>query len=169
MNGLGERDFAAMKIMLFLTGNAEGFGVAEKTILERCNISESAYKKARKKLVDKGWITHKPGEAIIVNYNTIFKGYTDNTSSNSMGYTENTSKGCTENTPLGITENTHNNIRNNINNNIIIDEPIEEEVEVEKPIGEISSSQLKAMGCVYETLEDNLIKFSTGKIFRVIE
>ena len=73
--GLGERDYVACKIMLFLTGNAEGFRVAEKTIIDRCNISESAYKNARKKLVTMGWITHNPGESITVNYNKIYEGY----------------------------------------------------------------------------------------------
>ena len=56
MNGLGERDCAALKIMLFLCGNAQGFKVAEKTICERCNISETGYRKARNKLVDLGII-----------------------------------------------------------------------------------------------------------------
>lgn len=140
MNGLGDRDFAAMKIMLFLTGNAEGFGIAEKTIMDRCNISESSYKNARKKLVEKGWITHKPGEAIIVNYNTIFKGDTENTpNEKTMGITDNTSKGITDNTPLGDTDNTskgyskntHNNIRNNINNNISNSECCQEQPSIE--------------------------------------
>ncbi len=53
------------KIMYFLTGNAaDSFRVSEKTICERCNISESGYKNARKKLVEKGWLFHKPGEYI---------------------------------------------------------------------------------------------------------
>ena len=100
-NGLGERDFAAYKVIMFLTGNAQGFGVAEKTICERCNISESAYKKARSKLVQMGWITHIQGKEIIVNYDEIYKGYT-------------------ENTPERQIENTHNNINNNIKDNITL-------------------------------------------------
>lgn len=108
MNGLGPKDMAMLKVMLFLTGNADGFAVAEKTICERCNISESGYKNARKKLADMGWITHSNGE-IIVNYNTILK---------IEGISQNTSQGISENTPQGISQNTHNNIRNNINNNI---------------------------------------------------
>lgn len=109
MNGLGPRDMGMLKVMLFLTGNAEGFKIAEKTICERCNISETGYKDIRKKLVDKGWITHAPGGHIIVNYNVILYG---------KGSTENTSEGYSENTPLGSTENTHNKITNNISNNI---------------------------------------------------
>lgn len=122
MCGLGDRDMVALKIMLFLTGNADGFQVAEKTIMDRCNISESAYKKARKKLVDElGWITHVPGKAIIVNYGVIYngKGSSDDTpileNDRAMGYSDNTSKGCSEKSPLGYSDNTHNNISDNIN------------------------------------------------------
>lgn len=111
MNGLGDRDMAALKVMLFLTGNAEGFAVSEATICERCNISEATYKNARTKLKNKGWISHTPGKEIIVNYNNIFKGYSNNTS-----------KGYSDNTPKGYCNNTHNNIRDNINNNIIHDD-----------------------------------------------
>ena len=39
---LGQKDFAMYKVMMFLSGNAaEKFRVSEKTIMERCNISES--------------------------------------------------------------------------------------------------------------------------------
>ena len=40
-NCLGTRDIASIKLMLFLTGNAQdkGFRVSEKTVMERCNIS----------------------------------------------------------------------------------------------------------------------------------
>ena len=61
------------KLMYFLTGNAEGFKIPEKTVLQRCNISESGYKRARKKLTAMGWISYKPGQYIQVNYNNIFK------------------------------------------------------------------------------------------------
>lgn len=61
-----------IKLMYFLTANADGFKIAEKTVLQRCNISESGYKAARKKLVEMGWIYYKPGGYIKVNYNKIF-------------------------------------------------------------------------------------------------
>lgn len=140
MCGLGDRDMAMMKIMFFLTGNGEGFKVAEKTICERCNMSESGYKKARKKLVDMGWISLIPGEAIIVNYDAIYcgKGITEKTSSNenekSKGITENTSLGITEKPSQGITQNTYNNISNNIieQNNGCDDVPEVEEITMDK-------------------------------------
>ena len=45
---LGSKDFAMYKVMLFLSGNApDKFRASEKTVMERCNISESGYKGAR--------------------------------------------------------------------------------------------------------------------------
>lgn len=115
--GLGERDFAAYKVMMFLTGNAEGFAVAEKTICERCNIGETAYKKARKKLAEMGWIIHEQGKTIAVNYNKImgYSEYTPEENIEKEGYSQYTPQGYSNNTPLGYSENTHNNIRDNIN------------------------------------------------------
>lgn len=125
MCGLGERDMAMLKIMLFLTGNAEGFQVPESTICQRCNISPTGYKNARRKLVEKGWLRAEDGY-IVVDFNAILsqqkQGSTENTPipkvSGAMGSTqclvganqvkkqtstENTSisvKGSTENTPI---------------------------------------------------------------------
>ena len=181
MCGLGDRDFAAMKIMLFLTGNAanEGFRVAEKTIMERCNISESAYKNARKKLVSMGWISHEAGKHITVNYDAIYggKGDTDNTpieeTQKIKGITDNTPLGICENTPLGYRENTYNNITNNINeyDNIgEIEKPsalsisLSSNPEEKKPVEEkklpdylkVKKADLDAMGARYELVVGNL-------------
>lgn len=114
MCGLGERDIVPLKVMLFLTGNAEGFQVAEKTIMERCNISRTSYINARTKLKEKGWITHIEGKEIAVNYDVIL-GYSDNTSLNekSKGYSDNTPMGYSNNTSQGYSDNTHNNIIGN--------------------------------------------------------
>ena len=143
MCGLGDRDFAAMKVMLFLTGNAAdgSFAVPEKTIMERCNISESAYKNARKKLVSMGWISHETGKHITVNYDKIYggKGDTDNTPSNETqkikGITDNTPLGITDNTPSGYSHDTHNNIRNSINkyDNNEIEEPAAPSISYSEP------------------------------------
>jgi len=106
--------------MLFLTGNSDNgsFSVAEATVLSRCGMSESTYKSARKALVEKGWIIHKPSEngkqgEIIVDYDAIYKSATD---------IENTPSTDIDNTPLsfecsseGVIDNTHNNIIKNIN------------------------------------------------------
>ena len=195
MSGLGERDFVPMKIMLFLTGNAEGFRVAEKTIMERCNISESSYKNARKKLVGMGWITHIPGASITVNYDKIYacaKGITNNTPSSSnekiKGDTDNTPSGDINNTPLGDTDNTHNNIRNNIKeyDNREINEPTASLISMNEPeAGEIkvnpkaergskenplvmSKSSVLSTGAPIEYISDNLIRVvATGKYIKL--
>lgn len=98
MCGLGDRDTAMLKIMLFLTGNAEGFQVAEATICERCNISSTGYKNARKKLVTMGWLhMNAKDNTIEVDYNAILgkkvaaKTSTESTSIEKMGSTESTS------------------------------------------------------------------------------
>lgn len=134
---LGQKDFAMAKIMLFLTGNAEGFRVSERTILERCNISESGYKKARKKLAQKQWIFHEAGEYIQVNFNKIFSDYraieagcpqnpsqnvvtveTEKSVSNPSEVFTVTPMGDSESVESGIPENTYNNINNRINDKI---------------------------------------------------
>ena len=123
--------------MLFLTGNAEGFRVSERTILERCNISESGYKKARKKLAEKQWIFHEAGEYIQVNFNKIFSDYralevgcpqepsqkavtveTEKSVSNPPEVLTVTPTGNSEGAESGTPENTYNNINNNITDNI---------------------------------------------------
>ena len=82
-------------------------------------MSETTYKSARKKLVEKGWIIHEPSKnghqgAIIVDYDAIYKSAAtviDNTPEND---TENTPSDF-DNTPSGDIEYTHNNISKNIN------------------------------------------------------
>lgn len=136
-NCLGGKEFAMAKIMYFLTGNAEGFRVSEKTICERCNISESGYKNARKKLVKKGWLFHKPGEYIQVNYNKVFSDYralkTPRASQDTAPKDEKipvrivsirepdsskTPPGVSDDSEKWLSEDTHNNINNNINDTI---------------------------------------------------
>jgi len=157
MRGIDSRQAAALKVMLFLTGNAEGFGVALKTITERLNITQTAYYNARKYLEGLGWITCTNDE-IVVNYDVIYGmktttelTTTENTSKESttteLQSTENRSMAktttelisteltTTENIPLTTTElklkttteNTHNNINGNNINNNI-SEPSEDPV-----------------------------------------
>ena len=75
-NTLGDAS-AQLRLILFLTGNATdgSFGVAEKTVCDRCGFKEGSYKSARKALVELGWIEHKvaaSGSEIIVNYDAIY-------------------------------------------------------------------------------------------------
>ena len=121
-NGLSGKQGAQLKLILFLTGNADNgsFAVPEATVMSRCGMTESTYKSARKSLVEKGWIIHKPSKngqsgEIIVDYDAIYESAADidNTPSSD---TENTPLS-SDNTPSGYNENTHNNISKNINNN----------------------------------------------------
>ncbi|MBO5333373.1 MAG: hypothetical protein J6B37_04575 [Clostridia bacterium] len=86
-------------------------------------MSETTYKSARKSLVEKGWIIHKPsvngqqGE-IIVDYDTIYKSAerdVDNTPSPDIENTPSNSD-CSS---AGVIEYTHNNKVEKTNNNII--------------------------------------------------
>lgn len=64
---------AQLKLILFLTGNADNgsFAIAEKTVCERCGFTAETYKKARKSLIEKGWIIHEDNK-IIVDYDAIY-------------------------------------------------------------------------------------------------
>ena len=55
---LGNRDMVTLKTMLFFTGESNNgdFRVAQKTIMDRMNISEKRYYEARKKLEEMHWI-----------------------------------------------------------------------------------------------------------------
>ena len=73
---LGDRDFTQYKIMMFLTSVAEGFGVSQKIIMERCGISKDAYYKNRGRLVERGWLSlEEDGEEeyIVINYDKIYE------------------------------------------------------------------------------------------------
>ena len=110
--------------MLFLTGNADNgsFAIAEATVISRCGMSETTYKSARKSLVEKGWIIHKPsvngqqGE-IIVDYDAIYKSAEGNIENTPSSDIENTPSNF-DCTPTGNIEYTHNNTVEKINNNI---------------------------------------------------
>ena len=119
-NGLTGKEGAQLKLILFLTGNADNgsFAVPEATVMSRCGMSETTYKSARKKLVEKGWIIHEPSKnghqgAIVVDYDAIYKSAAviDNTPENDIENTPSDS----DNTPSGDIEYTHNNISKNIN------------------------------------------------------
>ena len=108
------KNIVQLKVMLYLTGNAEGFRLIKDATLERLNVSSSAYYNARKDLVDKGWISVEEGKDfsyIVINYNKIYedgKSFLNKEESNcettsvEEGNSQNTSVGesnC-ENTPV---------------------------------------------------------------------
>lgn len=63
--------FRLYKIMHVLIGTKPGFAITEKFICERTGIDESNYRKARKELIEMGWITLLPSEMIRVNFEVI--------------------------------------------------------------------------------------------------
>lgn len=177
MNGLGERDCAALKIMLFLCGNAQGFKVAEKTICERCNISETGYRKARNKLVDLGWISYTPYKEIIVNYNTIYNTGTQCPSPLFSAPQEDYSVTVTEDYSVPrttITQSIHNNITNSINNKIMNNcgsaakPPKQVEERGEYPSIPESIANQAIGGYTYTDKEKGIIKINqTNKIYKI--
>lgn len=68
----GEKQFAAYKLLMFLTGSADGFRIAEKTACERCSLSERGYRNARKFLKENNLIRLTPDNRIEVNYEAIY-------------------------------------------------------------------------------------------------
>lgn len=67
---------AQLRIMIVLIGTKPGFAVSEQWMLERTGMSHSSYMKARKQLMDIGWITLEKNDSknsnnIVVNFKTI--------------------------------------------------------------------------------------------------
>ena len=104
-------------------------------------MTEETYKKARKALVEKGWLIHNVGSKdkageIIVDYDAIYKSSEGNTEDTPIQQTENTPEN-SEYTPKRDIENTYNNIsskinQNDNNSNIITNQKIKEKRQEEK-------------------------------------
>ena len=63
-----------IRLMLVLIGTKEGWGVSEDWLLQRTGISHSSYIRARKELIDKGWLSAgkvKDKNVILVDFETI--------------------------------------------------------------------------------------------------
>ena len=59
--------------MLVLIGTKpESFNISDKWICERTGLLHPSYIKARKALVEKGWLTHNPAKGITVNFDVIY-------------------------------------------------------------------------------------------------
>lgn len=75
-NELGNKS-AQLRIMIVLLGTKpDSFSVSDKWICERTGLLHPSYIKARKELVNKGWLTLKPGAELIVNIDAIYRGNT---------------------------------------------------------------------------------------------
>lgn len=60
--------------MIVLVGTKpDTFQVSEKWILDRTGLSEDSYKRARKALIDRGWLSLIPGKELTVHFKNILK------------------------------------------------------------------------------------------------
>lgn len=59
-----------IRLLTFLLGTGEGFGLTEKTVLDRTGLSSSAYHRTIETLAAKGWITVSAAY-LTINYDRI--------------------------------------------------------------------------------------------------
>lgn len=119
---------AQLRIMLVLIGTKEGFNISDKWICERTGLLHPSYVNARKALVKRGWLIHKPAEGITVNLSAIYEENRGNTTllqeesilecsnttlpqggNTTLPHGSNTTLPQRGNTTLHITDNTDNN------------------------------------------------------------
>ena len=119
-NLIDTRNVVQLKVMLFLTGNAEGYQLVQANTLERLGISKDPYYKARAALEERGWITVKDDRDktyIMINYDKIYQdgaeiigikkeGNCENTSDESNCNNTSLEEGNCENTSLKEKEST---------------------------------------------------------------
>ena len=64
---------AQIKIMMVLCGTKEEFFISAKWITKRTGLSQQSYSAALRKLVDRGWLSHRNYAYITVNYDKIYE------------------------------------------------------------------------------------------------
>ena len=64
---------AQIKIMIVLCGTKEDFFISTKWMTKRTGLSQQSYSEALRKLVDRGWLTHRNYSHITVNYDKIYE------------------------------------------------------------------------------------------------
>lgn len=75
-NLIDSKNVAQLKLMLFLTGNAEGYKLIKEATIARLGVTVNPYYNARRALAEKGWISVEvKGDStyIVVNYDKIYK------------------------------------------------------------------------------------------------
>lgn len=78
MAGIKGNCLNQLKIMVLLLGTKEGFRVSEQYVLQHLKISEQAYLKARKALIEKGWLRlEKNPHTLVVNLDKVWEDYYD--------------------------------------------------------------------------------------------
>lgn len=74
-NELSGKNGNELKIMVVLLGTlGDGsFRISEQWLLDRTGMEHSAYIRARKALVARGWLRHEEGQTITVDYDALFQ------------------------------------------------------------------------------------------------
>lgn len=169
------------QIIEFQTNTGDCF-ISDKVLAENFGVSESTIKREIKNLDDLGFITRftknvKGGKErhITVNMNKIDEELTK------LKLTLDTNKAQNDTcTKLNLTLDKVQNdtIKDNLKDNTIKDNlneccdksqpSINQEQEEIKVVGKIRKEELKSMGCIYEEIDNNLVKIvATGKIFEI--
>lgn len=169
------------QIIEFQTNTGDCF-ISDKVLAENFGVSESTIKREIKNLDDLGFITRftknvKGGKErhITVNINKINEELTK------LNLTLDTNKAQNDTcTKLNLTLDKEQNdtIKDNIKDNTIKDNLYEccdksqpstnQKQEEIKVVGKIKRSKLEAMGCIYEEMDNNLIKIkATNKVFEI--
>lgn len=76
MAGIRGNCLNQLKLMILLLGTKEGFMLSEEFVLQKLKISQQAYLKARKALIDKQWlILEKKPHILWVNLDKVWEDY----------------------------------------------------------------------------------------------
>ena len=63
---------AQLRVMIVLIGTKPGFNISEQWILDRTGLLHASYIKARKALIERGWISLDAATTITVNFDVIY-------------------------------------------------------------------------------------------------
>lgn len=164
---------AQLRVMLVLIGTKPGFNISEQWILDRTGLQHASYLNARRALEQRGWLSLSAGKAIIVNFDTIYRG--------NMVLPQNKNEEDRGNMVLPLESNMVlpqrgnmvlpiiNKETDNNTNKEDVSPVVEEESPEIKPEGKVSRAQIEAMGCKYTTISQNIIKINdTGKVFELV-
>ena len=64
---------AQIKIMMVLCGTKEEFFISNKWMTKRTGLSQQSYSAALRKLVERGWVSHRNYQTIRVNFDKIYE------------------------------------------------------------------------------------------------
>ena len=71
-NVLGDSS-AQLRIMMVLCGTKEDFFISNKWMTKRTGLSQQSYSEALRKLVKRGWVSHRNCQTIRVNFDKIYE------------------------------------------------------------------------------------------------